>query len=207
MPETKGISINPAAPIDSVAQQTQGAFICWHWRNSFIHGASKRKITYEACNSSVRVSVAAAALSALTKQRPFLHEAFPTPSAQTGNDWTRWKPHRIREPELAWKLRCGPGALPNPSPLAEELQLSGHAVMETVNHWCEMHSYQSPIIAVIMKTSAGLQLLSQKRHCEGCYEMEMLFDSSLVSHCHRWRGFETNKFHLKVSRVASNSHH
>lgn len=71
MPETKGNNINPAGPTNSVAQQTHGAFI---WSDTEDVGASKRKITYEDCNSSVHVSVAAAALSALPKQRPFLYE-------------------------------------------------------------------------------------------------------------------------------------
>ena len=38
-----------------------------------------------------------------------------------------------------------------------------------------MYSYQTPIIAeIIIKASAGLQHLSQKRHCEERYEMGIL---------------------------------
>lgn len=142
----------------------------WHSRNGLSpYSTSKRKITYEDCNSSVHVLVAPADLVELPKGRPFLYETFLYEtflilSAQGKNDWSGWKIHRIRESELAWKLCCKPGTLPNASPWPEELLLSGHAVIETVNHWHEIHSYQSPIIAGIIKTSAGLQLFCQKRH-------------------------------------------
>lgn len=52
--------------------------------------------------------------------------------------------------------------------LAEELELSGHALWEIVNRRCEMYSCQDPIIAEIIKTSAELQLLSKKKDCEEC---------------------------------------
>lgn len=103
-------------PIALHSKHTVLSFAVWHLRNGLIHGASKRKITYEDRNSPVHVSVAAAALSVLLKQRPFLYETFLVLSAQAGNDWIKWKIHRIREPEPAWKLRRRPGALPKPSP-------------------------------------------------------------------------------------------
>lgn len=89
----------------------------WHSRNGLsTYGTSKRKIISEDCNISVHVLVAPAALLELPKQRPFLYETFLTLSAQAKNHWTAWKIHRIRESELAWKLCCSPGILPNPSP-------------------------------------------------------------------------------------------
>lgn len=157
-------------PIALPSEHMMLSFAVWHFRNGLICSASKRKITYGDCNCSMNVSVATAALSVLPKQRPFLMI------------------HKLEMIEPGEKYTAG-GLQVVPGPWSTSKTIAGGGV--TAFGWrCNgdiTNMKCAPIRDPFLKTSAGLLLLSQKRHCEERYETEMLFDSSLFLHFHKWR--------------------